>query len=108
MDATPTSERRVHRRHAFAGRVSVFHEPTQRAFPARSVDVSEGGMLMYVPVSTPVKAGQPIRLSVEGAEPSELAALGPEPVDCRIVRVDRHGLTTQGHLAVGVQFQGRG
>ena len=102
MCATPTAERRVHRRHPFAGRVSIFHEPTQRVLPARSVDISEGGMLMYVPVSTPVKPGQPIRLSVEGAGPPEF---GPEPVDCRIVRVDRHSLTTQGHLAVGVQFQ---
>jgi len=104
MCATPTAERRGHQRHPFAGRVNIFHGPTQRAFPARSVDISEGGMLMYVPVSTPVKPGQPIRLSVENAEPAEL---GPEPVNGRIIRVDRHRLTTQGHLAVGVQFQAR-
>ncbi|GAF86064.1 unnamed protein product, partial [marine sediment metagenome] len=49
-------------------------------------------MLMYVPVATPVKVGQPLRLSVGSVNRPEFASLSKGPVPGSVVRVDRHCL----------------
>jgi hypothetical protein len=59
---------------------------------------------MYVPVATPVKPGQPIRLTVAGPAPPEVTSLGQGPLEATIVRVERRGLLITGKLAVGVAF----
>ena len=59
---------------------------------------------MYVPVATPVKVGQPLRLSVGSVNRPEFAALSEKPVAGAIVRVDRHCLLEEGYVAVGVRF----
>jgi hypothetical protein len=59
---------------------------------------------MYVPVSTPVKPGQPIRLSVTGPTPLDVSGLAESTLEATIVRVERRGLLTTGKLAVGVEF----
>ena len=59
---------------------------------------------MYVPVTTPVKVGQPLQVSVGGASRPEFARLGERPVPGAIVRVDRHCLLEEGYVAVGVRF----
>jgi len=61
-------------------------------------------MLMYVPVATPVKVGQPLRLSVGSVNRPEFAALSKGPVAGAIVRVDRHCLLEEGYVAVGLRF----
>ena len=61
-------------------------------------------MLMYVPVATPVKVGQPLQLSVGSVNRPEFASLGEKPVPGAIVRVDRHCLLEEGYVAVGVRF----
>ena len=73
-------------------------------FPGRCVDISKGGMLMYVPVATPVKVGQSLRVSVGSVDRPEFAALSKGPVAGAIVRVDRHCLLEEGYVAVGLRF----
>jgi hypothetical protein len=101
------ADRRRHRRYPLARSCHFHHAPTQREFPGRCVDISESGLLMYVPVATPVKPGQPIRLTVTGPAPPEVGSLGEGPLDATIVRVERRGLLTTGKLAVGVAFAPR-
>lgn len=104
MNAKAPAERRKHPRHPLATRVDVFHGPSQRAFPGRCVNISTGGLMMYVPAATPVQPGHPIRLTLGFVGRPEFAGLGDGPVDATIVRVDRDALLTSGHLAVGVRF----
>ena len=84
--------------------VQFYHGPSRREYPARSVDISHGGMLMYVPAGVPVARGQPIRLTIGSHGRPELAGLGNKPLDATIVRVDRKGMIELGHLPVGVRF----
>ena len=104
MCAMTSAERRMDRRYPLSTSVNFFHGPSNREFPARCVDVSRGGMLMYVPVSTPVKVGQPLRLNVGSVSRPEFAGLSEKPMDGTIARVDRHRMLEEGYVAVGVRF----
>jgi len=106
MDSTPKTDRRRHQRHPLTTSLQFYHGPSQRDFPGRCVDISKGGLLMYVPVSAPVQPGQAIRLAVGSVSRPEFAGLSETPLDATIVRVDRHSILSSGQLAVGVRFQG--
>lgn len=84
--------------------VQFYHGPSRREYPARSVNISFGGMLMYVPVGTPVAAGQPIRMTLGSHDRPEFAGLSERPLDATIVRVDRKKIVEVGHVPVGVRF----
>ncbi|MCD4699669.1 MAG: PilZ domain-containing protein [Phycisphaerae bacterium] len=103
VQQAPT-ERRKHSRHPLSITVQFYHGPSQREYPARSVDVSNGGMLMYVPVGTPVSPGQPIHVTLGSHNRPEFAGLSEQPVDGTIVRVDRKKMLDIGHIPVGVRF----
>jgi len=104
MNAARSKERREHPRYPLATSVQFYHGPSQRDFPGRCINISLGGMLMYVPAATPVQPGQPIRLAMGGASRPEFSRLDGRPLDATIVRVDRGALLSEGHLAVGVRF----
>ncbi|MCE5277961.1 MAG: PilZ domain-containing protein [Planctomycetaceae bacterium] len=98
-----TPERRVHRRYPLAAGVSFVHAPSQRRFPARCVDISRGGLQVYVPAAAPLKAGQPIRLDLPKVE-GDLEELDQRCVDCTVIRIDRTTLLDKGYISVGLQF----
>ena len=104
MTDVPTTDRRRHQRYPLSAGVRVYHEPSRGDLPARAVDISDGGMLMYMPVSAPVKPGQPVRLTIRRMPAGLFEALGAKPLAARIVRVQRRGLLITGKLAVGVEF----
>lgn len=97
-------DRRKHVRYPMATSVQFYHGPSRRDYPARSADVSQGGMLMYVPASVPVLPGQPIRVTVAAAGLPGFGSMSNAPLDATIVRVDRRGILNSGHLPVGVRF----
>ncbi|MCJ7543146.1 MAG: PilZ domain-containing protein [Phycisphaerae bacterium] len=105
-DMQKADRRRHHRRPLSAG-VQFHHEPSAGDYPARAVDISDSGMLMYVPVSAPVKPGHPVRVTIHLAHrrpDNGLGDLDDTPRPARIVRVQREGLMITGKLAVGVEF----
>jgi hypothetical protein len=104
MSEAPPAERRAYPRYPLATSVQFYHGPSQRDFPGRCVDISVGGLLMYVPATTPVQPGQPVRIAVGGLNRPEFAPLGQKPMNGTIVRVNRAALLSEGHLAVGVRF----
>lgn len=106
MDSTADIERRRHTRYPLATSVQFYHGPTQHNYPGRCVDISEGGMMMYVPASAPVHTGQPIQLTVGCVNRPEFAGLSENPLDATIVRVNRQALVSMGHAAIGVRFSG--
>lgn len=105
MCPAPAVERRKHPRHTLHTRVQFHHYASQRGFPARCVDISHGGMLMYAPAITPVAAGDSLRVTLAAVDQPELAELGERPLDASVVRVGRDALLTAGHLAVALKFK---
>ena len=99
-------ERRQHDRYPLTTGVQFYHEPSHRDLPARCSDISQGGMKMYVPAATPVRAGDSVRVVLGALDRPEFAGLGETPLGASIVRVDRRALLSDGHLAVGVRFMG--
>ena len=100
----PVKERRFSPRYQLAAGVRFFHGPSGRDLPGRCVDISRGGLLMYVPAASPVRPGQTIRLTLGAISLPDLAGLSGAPIEGTIVRVDRGSLLAEGHLAVGVRF----
>ena len=81
-----------------------YHEPTKRDMPGRCEDISDGGLKMFVPARTPVKAGDSLQVRVGAMDRPEFALLSDRPVDASVVRVDRQAFLTRGDVAVGVKF----
>ena len=97
-------ERRRHPRYPLATNMQFHHGPSRREVPARSVDISAGGIRMYVPVSAPVRPGQPVRMNMGAICRPELIGTDRKSVDGTIVRVDRSRLTTTGYMSIGIRF----
>jgi len=104
MNVTQSADRRRHARHPLPTSVRFSHGPSRREFPGRCVDISKGGMLMYVPASAPVKPGDSIRLTLASVSRPEFADVGGRPVDASIVRADRKAMLSLGNIAVGLKF----
>ncbi len=94
------AERRKHLRTPVAAGLRFYHESAGREFGARSIDISAGGISLQVPLTTPVSAGQSIRLRDLPVHSAEFTG----DVQGTIVRVDRRQLTSAGKLAIAVKF----
>ncbi len=103
MTESVSSERRTYKRHPLSTNIAFFHGPSQRDFPGQCVNVSSGGMLMYVPPNAPVQVGHPIRLATASVPRPEFAGLGGSSVDATVTRVDR-GKYLSGQLGVAIRF----
>ena len=105
MGATQQAvDRRKHPRQPLAIPVRFHHDPTGKDLPGRCVDISQGGMRMYVPANTPVKSGQEIVISMGDIEANGLSQLSKQQLPGRVVHVNRYTLISTGQLAVGVEF----
>ena len=101
-DSATDNEPRQHTRYPMSTGLQFHHGPSKREVPARSVDVSETGMLMYVPATTPVRTGQAVYVHLAGI--GRRSASGDGPVQATIVRVDREQMTSKGYLGIGLRF----
>lgn len=97
-------ERRKHARHPLCMGLRFHHPQSQREFPGRTVDISQSGLLMYVPARTPLKVGDALELNLGSMPRPEYATLGANPVQATVVRVARETLLATGQIAVGVKF----
>ena len=102
--AQQQSDRRKHPRQVLAAPISFHHQATGKDLPGRCVDISDGGLRMYVPANTPVKPGQSILISLVRSENKVLGPLGDQPLPGKVVHVNRYTLISTGQLAVGVAF----
>ena len=105
MTRSTSPDRRQHARHPLATTVQFVHGPSRREYPARSVDVSHGGMLIYVPASVPIARGQSIQVTIGSHGRPELSELSNRPLTATVVRVDRKKMMQLGHLPVGIRFE---
>lgn len=100
--------RRQHERYPLTTSLQFYHGPSQRDFPGRCINISSGGLMMHVPPGTPLRVGQPIKLSIGSFNRPEFAGLSEKPLDATIVRVEHDKLVSQGQLGIGVRFTGVG
>jgi hypothetical protein len=104
MPATEEAERRKHPRYPLNTGLHFNHGPSHRRLPGRCENISESGLKMHVPATSPIKPGDSIQLSLGAHHRPEFAVLGDRPVDASVVRVNRHDMLTTGCLEVGVKF----
>lgn len=106
MTQTSSAERRAHPRRDVWAAVRFYHPSSGRQLPARSLNVSRGGMWMHVPADAPLREGETIRLEeLPGPQGGRYTpAEGQPPLEATVLRVDRRELLTSGRVAVGVQF----
>ena len=103
MPTTPQSERRMHPRELFNTGVTFFLEQAGASYPARTVDLSKGGLLMQVPPAIPAKPGMAVKISSNNNLLSHLQN-EDDSFAAQIVRVDRNHLLQTGQLEVAVKF----
>lgn len=99
-----TADRRKHPRRPMASSLEFYHEPSQKTFPARCVDISPGGLLMYIPAAAPVQVGHAMRITSGLASRPQSQSPREQAIEATIVRVERRPLLSIGSIAVGVQF----
>lgn len=105
MSSSPVAERRHSSRFPLSVSVTVHHLPSQRDFPARSVDASQGGMLLYLPAAAPMAPGQQVQVYIPSHQREELAELSERTLQAQVVRVDRQRLPALGYVPVGIKFE---
>lgn len=105
MSMVPSADRRQHTRQPLAGAVVMYHQPSQRQYVARAVDISQGGMMVYMPAAAPVGAGHEVQMTITGSLRPEFEEMRNKALAAQVVRVNRRPLTTAGHVAVGVRFE---
>jgi hypothetical protein len=104
------AERRESVRTATQGRAMFYHPSSGRELPGRTINVSRGGLWMYVPPHAPLRRGQEIQFlelpEMAGGRADEQAASASRarPLPATILRVDRATLVSAGRISVAVRF----
>lgn len=121
MSQSNTAERRAHPRQAVLAGIRFYHAASRRELPARTLDLSRGGLSMLVPPYAPIQEGEPIQIlslpPVESDAPEGSGSdgdlpggdAGPRdlerPLDATVLRVDRAALPTTGQVRLAVRFR---
>ena len=80
--------------------ITLGHEPSGQEFPARSIDISDCGLCLFVPITAPLQAGHLIRLRLKHSSADGLA----DNALAEVVRVDRSRMLAEGQLRVGARL----
>ena len=104
MSQASASDRRRSPRRGLAAGVTLSHQPTGRDWSARGVDISEGGMLLYISAKAPVAPGQRVELVIDERRQGQYVGLAGRAIQATIVHVEREQLPRLGYIPVGVSF----
>jgi len=100
-----TADRRKNPRHPLATSVEFYHAASRKSYPGRCIDISNGGLMMFVPATAPLQVGHSLSVSIGSVNRPEFANLGTEPMTATVVRVERRTLISMGSVAVGIRFE---
>ncbi|MBN1943119.1 MAG: PilZ domain-containing protein [Phycisphaerae bacterium] len=107
MKQTAIQERRRHRRHAYSTNLR-FRREDGKALPARSVDISSGGMLLNVLAHQDLSVGQTITLDLDADDVLDVLPDVYLPsshvLQAAIVRIERGRLSSNGYMSIAVEF----
>jgi len=98
-------EQRQNIRQDLSWPVSVWLPEANRFFNGKSVNVSKGGALISVPMTTPVHPGNEIEINFPrttslAKQKGQYARIK----NAKVVRVDRSQMLQQGSIGIAVQF----
>ena len=104
MEST-TLEQRQDIRQELSWPISVWLPEANRFFNGKSVNVSKGGALISVPLTTPVAAGNEVEINFPrtqtlAKEKGQYARIK----HAKVLRVDRKQLLENGSLGIAVEF----
>jgi hypothetical protein len=83
------------------------HVLSDRDFPARTVDVSDGGLLMQIPATAPLQEGHVLRFPVGEQGLADVTRDDGATMEAKVIRVEHNQLLQTGKLSVGVEFERR-
>ena len=102
-----TKERRKHTRHTYSANLR-FRRDDGKALPARSVDISSGGMLLNVLAYQDLFSGQTITLDLDADDVldtfPDVYLPCSHDLQATIVRIERGRLSSNGYMSIAVQF----
>jgi hypothetical protein len=85
--------------------VSVWHPKAARFFNGQSVNISQNGTLLELPLKAPVREGQDLEINFPRSESLAKDKGGFSRIkNARIVRVDRSDSLTSATVKVGLAF----
>jgi hypothetical protein len=100
-------ERRRHTRHFYSTNLR-FRREDGKALPARSVDISSGGMLLNVLAYQDLFPGQTITLDLDSDDVLDTFPDVYLPcchvLQASIVRIERGRLSSNGYMSIAVEF----
>ena len=98
-------EQRRWRRSEVAWPVSLWHPKATRFFNGRSINVSGGGVLMRLPLQTPLREGESVELNFPRGESlaKEKGQFG-RLKNARVIRIDRGSALSSATMEVGLAF----
>ena len=86
--------------------ISVWLPEANRFFNAQTVNVAKGGVLVAMPMTTPIRPGHSIELNFPRTKSlAEKKGQFARIKGGKVVRVDRTAITTDASINVAVQFE---
>jgi len=85
--------------------VSVWHPAAAMFFNGRSVNVSRAGVLVTLPMKTPIRQGQSLELNFPRSKPLAGSKGGFARIKtAKVVRIDRNDTLNSTEVKVGLKF----
>lgn len=99
-------EQRNSRRTPISWPVSIWHPQAARFFNGKSINVSNAGALVILPLEAPILEGQNLEINFPRSHRlAEEKGSCARIKSCRVIRVDREAAMTEGALRVGIAFE---
>ena len=103
---TSVVEQRRESRSELAWPVSVWLPEANRFFNAQTINVAKGGVLVTMPMTTPVRSGHTVELNFPRTKGlAEKKGQFARIKGGKVVRVDRAPITSAASISVAVQFE---
>ncbi len=101
-------ERRIHPRYRIDWPISLSQRRRGRLYSGRGHNLSQGGALVALPMSIPLKPGQELEMKLHPRVKSESVHTSEQPKEVRkaqVVRVERASSFLDGLQLVGLKFE---
>jgi len=98
------AEKRRAKRYRLDWPVCVWHEPTQKFYNGRSVNISASGALIQLPLTAPIRVAESIEVNFPPPEGLTSDRYPAKIFSSRVVRVNRGQSILNGVQSVAIKF----
>ena len=100
-----TIEQRADSRNNVSWPVSVWMPQENKFYNGRSCNISKTGVLITVPVTTPIQTGNTVELNFPRSETLAREKGQYARIKCgKVVRIDRNHILDKAEIEVGIEF----